>query len=180
MKLTSQRLILSEVSWEDLENIHQLHSFPEVDEFNTLGIPANIGETEIFMQNIIDLQKIKPQKSYTWTVKLQENNEFVGLAGFTLSLDKFKRGEIYYKILPIHWGLGYATEVAKLLIKTGFDSFNLHRIEAGVAIRNAASIKVLEKAGMNREGQHKKILPIRGEWVDNYHYAIVENDIKVF
>jgi hypothetical protein len=31
-------------------------------------------------------------------------------------------------------------------------------------------------AGMTREGLRRKILPIRGEWKDNYHYAIVEDD----
>ncbi|MDR1201453.1 MAG: GNAT family N-acetyltransferase [Tannerellaceae bacterium] len=48
--------------------------------------------------------------------------------------------------------------------------------EAGVATENIRSIKVLEKSGMIREGLRRKILPIRGEWKDNYHYAIVEND----
>jgi len=29
---------------------------------------------------------------------------------------------------------------------------------------------------MIREGLRRKILPIRNEWKDNYHYAIVEDD----
>jgi hypothetical protein len=33
-------------------------------------------------------------------------------------------------------------------------------------------------AGMTREGLRRKILPIRGEWKDNYHYAIVEDDLR--
>ena len=94
----------------------------------------------------------------------------------TLSLDKFKLGEIYYKLSPVHWGKGYATEVSKALIKSGFEHFELHKVEAGVATENLASIKVLEKSGMTREGLRRKILPIRGEWKDNYHYAIVEDD----
>jgi len=52
----------------------------------------------------------------------------------------------------------------------------LHRIEAGVATQNLNSIKLLEKVGMTREGMYRKILPIRGEWVDNYSYAILEED----
>ena len=79
-------------------------------------------------------------------------------------------------MLPTHWGQGYATETAKMLIKIGFDVFHLHKIEAGVATENIRSIRVLEKSGMTREGLRRKILPIRGEWKDNYHYAIVEDD----
>jgi RimJ/RimL family protein N-acetyltransferase len=85
-------------------------------------------------------------------------------------------GEIYYKLFPDHWGKGYATEVSRTLIMTGFNDFHLHKVEAGVATENIRSIRVLEKSGMKREGLRRKILPIRGEWKDNYHYAIVEDD----
>jgi RimJ/RimL family protein N-acetyltransferase len=84
--------------------------------------------------------------------------------------------EFYYKFFPEFWGKGFATETAKALINFGFTKYNLHRIEAGVATKNKASIRVLEKAGMTREGIRRKILPIRGEWKDNFHYAIVEDD----
>ena len=102
--------------------------------------------------------------------------EFIGLAGMPLSADKYRLGEIYYKLLPKHWGKGYATEVAKTLIIFGFAQLNLHRIEAGAAIDNYRSINVLEKAGMTREGIGRKILPIRGVWKDACYYVIVEDD----
>jgi len=47
---------------------------------------------------------------------------------------------------------------------------------AGCATENTASSKVLEKAGFLREALCRKKLPIRGEWVDNYEYAILEED----
>ena len=65
---------------------------------------------------------------------------------------------------------------AKRLIRKGFEDFDLQKVEAGVATENIKSIRVLEKAGMIREGLRRKILPIRGEWKDNYHYAIVKSD----
>ena len=45
MELETNRLLLKEISPDDLEDIHRLHSYPEVDEFNTLGIPENIETT---------------------------------------------------------------------------------------------------------------------------------------
>ena len=178
MNLESIRLLLKEISWDDLENIHRLHSFPEVDEFNTLGLPKNIEETKGIIRPMIEGRTKIPQKSYTWKITLKDTNDFVGIAGMSLSCDKFKLGEIYYKLLPIHWGKGYATEVSKTLIKSGFEVFHLHKVEAGVSTENIKSIKVLEKSGMTREGLRRKILPIRGVWKDNYHYAIVEDDPK--
>jgi len=107
---------------------------------------------------------------------LKEPEAFIGLAGLILSHDKFMLGEIYFKLVPSFWGNGFATEISRILIKYGFEYFHLHKIEAGVATENIRSINVLKKSGMQREGLRRKILPIRGKWIDNYHYAIVEDD----
>jgi len=176
MEIHTERLLLREITWNDLESIHRLHSVPEVDEYNTLGIPGDIDETRELMRPDIEAKGKDPQSRYTWRIILKNSGEFIGLAGMTLSNNKFKLGEIYYKLLPEYWGKGYATEVARQLIITGFDTFHLHKVEAGVATGNERSIRVLEKVGMTREGLRRKILPIRGVWKDNYHYAIVEDD----
>ncbi len=176
MRIETNRLILDEVTWSDLEDIHQIHSFPEVDEFNTLGLPADLEETRRIVKPFIDAQTENPQKMYSWKVTARESGERVGLCGMFLSCDKYRLGEIFYKLRPDQWGKGYATEISKILIKTGFQEFGLHKVEAGVATENVRSIRVLEKSGMTREGLRRKILPIRGQWVDSYHYAIVEDD----
>ncbi|QIA09371.1 GNAT family N-acetyltransferase [Draconibacterium halophilum] len=174
--IETERLIFSEIEMEDLERIHRLHSIPKVDEFNTLGIPKSIKETEKFLNQQMEAKSKTPRSSFMWKVLLKDSGAFIGVAGFSVSNDKFKLGEIYYKLDPAHWRNGYATELAKRLVLLGFDDFGLHKVEAGVATENAKSIKVLEKIGMTREGLRRKILPIRGEWKDNNHYAIVEDD----
>ena len=176
MELQSARLTLKEIGWEDLDAIHNLYSLPEVDEFNTLGIPVDLDETRKNIRPAIEAQKDKNRKSYLWKIVAKDSERFMGVAGLTLSLNRFKLGEIFYLLKPEFWGMGFATEVAKTLVKSGFEDFKLHKVEAGVATENIRSIKVLEKAGMKREGQRRKILPIRGEWKDNFHYAIVEDD----
>lgn len=176
MEIESKRLELQEITWADLENIHRLYSLPETDEYNTLGIPKDIEESKEMVRLMIEAQQEKERKSYTWKIVRKDSGEFIGMAGINLSANRFRLGEIFYELFPSHWGQGYATEVAKTLIKIGFDDFHLHKVEAGVATENIRSINVLEKTGMIREGLRRKILPIRGEWKDNYHYAIVEDD----
>lgn len=176
MNIKTERLILTELNWDDLNDVHDIHSVQEVDQFNTLGIPKNLEETKKVIKPDIEDQ-LKTQRSrFGWKIQLAETKEFIGLAGMFLSNDKFKMAEFYYKFYPKFWGNGYATECAKSLIKFGFEKHSLHRIEAGVATENKASVRVLEKAGMTCEGVRRKILPIRGEWKDNFHFAIVEDD----
>jgi RimJ/RimL family protein N-acetyltransferase len=176
MKISTDRLILTEITWDDLDNIHNLHSIFEVDEFNTVGLPKNLEETRQNIKPYVEAHEQDPKSKYTWSIKLVGTNEFIGLAGISLSNDKYETGEIFYKFLPNFWGKGYATEVSRKIIATGFENFKLHRITAGCAIKNVKSKRVLEKSGMIEEGILRKILPIRGEWVDCYTFSIIEED----
>jgi len=167
---------MMEITNDDLNDIHTLHSIPEVDEFNTLGIPKDIQETKDFIGQILHDQHSKDRKHLCWGIRKKSDNLFIGMAGLVLSAKRFKMAEIYFKLSPVFWGNGYATELSKRILQFAFNDLNLHRIEAGVATENIKSIKVLEKLRMTREGIRRKILPIRGEWKDNYHYAILEEE----
>ena len=89
---------------------------------------------------------------------------------------RFQKAEISYSLLPEQWQKGLGTELVKQLLKHCFNTLGLHRVEAGVAIDNFASIRVLEKAGMKREGTQRKILPLSSGWSDNFSYAILKED----
>ncbi len=176
MNIQTDRLLINEISWDDAEHIHAIHSIPEVDEFNTLGLPKDLEETKSIMKSAIENQSNKTRKEYAWIVRLKGSRNIIGLCGMFLTADKFKIGEIYYKLIPEYWSHGFATEIAKALVNFGFNQCNLHRIEAGAAVENIKSLRVLDKIGMTKEGIRRKILPIRGEWKDGYQYAILEND----
>ena len=174
MNLRSERLELIELTWNDLDLVHRLNSFPEVDQYNTLGIPKNIEETKKSMAAGMEDQNKSARTQFAWGIWFHK--EFVGKAGLILNAKKYQSGEIYYVLDPAYWHVGIATETAKTIIRYGFEDLNLHRLTAGVATENLASIRVLEKVGMIREGIGRKILPIRGNWVDNFSYSILEED----
>ncbi|WP_297099855.1 GNAT family N-acetyltransferase [uncultured Draconibacterium sp.] len=95
-RIQTERLSLFEIEMDDLEKLHRLHSIPEVDEFNTLGVPKSIKETEQFLQQQIAAKSKTPRSSYMWKVVLKETGAFIGVAGFSLSNNKFKLGEFYW------------------------------------------------------------------------------------
>lgn len=177
---TSTRLQFDEATWNDLTQIHILQSTPEIDEYNTLGIPASIETTRKVMRPAIEDDKNSRRTVFCWMIRKKENNEFIGICGLSLIAERFKMGEIYYNLLPEFWGQGFGTEAAQSLISYCFKDIKLHRVVAGVATENKRSIKLLEKVGMTREGLCRKILPIRGEWKDNFEYAILEDDLREY
>ncbi len=176
VNLKTERLNLRPISENDIGNIHKLHSLEETDKYNTLGIPNNITETKIIVEKWIFENNLENNKSFTFAVELNAGTEFIGLIGINLGKEKYQNAEVWFKFNYNYWNKGYATESLKKLIIFGFQNLKLHRIEAGCAIENIGSIRVLEKVGMFREAHTRKLLPLKSGWSDNYGYAILSTD----
>ena len=172
--LKTERLILRPIKFEDYSDVHQLHSLAEVDEYNTLGIPENEEETILHVKNLVHSNQTEPPLAYTFVI--ENDNQFAGLISLNLGRAKYKNAEIWFKLHPTFWNKGIATEALKEIISFGFNSLNLHRIEAGCAVDNIGSYKVLEKVGMTREAYTRQLLPLKSGWADNYGYAILSTD----
>jgi RimJ/RimL family protein N-acetyltransferase len=60
--------------------------------------------------------------------------------------------EVTYALEPSCWGRGYATEAAAAALGVGFDDAGLREIAGIARAANAASLRVMDKIGMRREG----------------------------
>jgi hypothetical protein len=87
-----------------------------------------------------------------------------------------EEGEIWYLVEPESWGKGFATEAVRYLLSFGFGELGLHRIWATCLPENPASARVLEKAGMRKEGFLVKNLKIHGAWKSSFLYAILAEE----
>jgi [ribosomal protein S5]-alanine N-acetyltransferase len=178
MELKTERLKLRELLTTDLEKIHELHSLPETDRFNTSGVPETIEITKKLLSEWLITKDELPRKKYVFCLENNEK-EFIGLIGINIGKPAYKNAEIWFKLHSKYWNQGFATEAVNRILDFCFNDLNLHRIEAGCAVENIASKRVLEKVGMTKEGLCRKILPIRGEWVDNYEFAILDTDFDI-
>jgi len=99
----------------------------------------------------------------------------VGACGLVLAR-AHHRGELGYWIAVPRWGRGYATEAVKAVIRYGFDTLGLNRIEACYLTRNPASGRVMQKAGMRLEGLHRQHVLKNGVFEDLARYAILASE----
>ncbi len=173
--IITERLFLRAVTLDDLMFIHSLHSLPETDKYNTLGMPTDINTTELLLREWLKASAELPVKKIVLLIK---NKAYcpIGVFGINMGKPNYDSAEIWYKFHKDFWNLGYATESVKAVLNFGFKELKLHRIEAGCAVGNIASERVLLKAGFIKEGRSRKKLPIRGEWQDNFSFAILEED----
>jgi ribosomal-protein-alanine N-acetyltransferase len=101
------------------------------------------------------------------------------LGGLTLSQIQrgvTQSGALGYWMGERHAARGYMSDAVRTLISHAFDTLRLHRIEAACLPHNAASIRLLEKVGFNREGYARSYLCIDGRWQDHLLYAMVNDD----
>ena len=139
------RLLLRQFTEADAPLIFQLNSDPEVIKY--VHEPLLTSE-EKARKIIVDI--ILPQYKNNlgrWAIHLKSNNEFIGWCGL-----KYRREQdeidLGYRLEKSAWGKGYATEAAKHTLDHGLNTLNLPVITGHSHIENIASIKVLEKIGM--------------------------------
>lgn len=148
--LETPRLLLRQFTEEDASMILELNSDPEVVKY----IHEPTLKTEEQAKKII-IDIILPQYKNNlgrWAIHTKKGNEFIGWCGlkYRPEPDEIDLG---YRLLQKAWGRGYATEAAKHTLGHGFKNLNLQLITARAHIENLASIRVLEKIGMNFIGE---------------------------
>jgi ribosomal-protein-alanine N-acetyltransferase len=75
-----------------------------------------------------------------------------------------------------HAGRGYMGTAVRQACVYAFASLHLHRIEAACLPNNMRSIRLLESAGVRREGVARSYLRINGIWHDHVLYARLDSD----
>ena len=84
-------------------------------------------------------------------VVLKQTGEVIGVGGIQPQ-DKSKLYEFAWWIWKEHWNRGFATEIARAMVRHAFDVMRLPRVIAIADVPNRASIRVMEKIGMRYEG----------------------------
>ena len=178
MNVETDRLIIRDFNKSDWEDLHVLYMKPETVKYNPSGYPEN----EEASKKVVAGWSLQPENAerskYTAAIIAKIDLKFVGVISLDLGDRKYRKGEIWYKLLPDYWGQGLATEAMKAMVSFGFEQLKLHRIECGCSIHNIASFKVMEKVGMTKEGIKRKVLPLDNGWHDAYLYAILEEDYR--
>lgn len=175
--IKTERLHIRSVRLSDLQEVHALHSSPDVDKYNTLGIPESLEQTRDLLCEWVLSSGKSEGKSFICAVE-NEDGSFIGLIALNTGREIYQSAEVWFKYQKEYWGNGYATEALEAMIDFGFDELNLHRIEAGCAVENLGSKKVLERVGMVQEGRKRNNLPLDTSWSDTFEFGMLQTDRK--
>jgi ribosomal-protein-alanine N-acetyltransferase len=76
------------------------------------------------------------------------------------------------------WGLGLGTEATRLVVKHGFETLGLHRIDLRVLAYNERAIASYKKCGFVVEGIERDSALVEGEWHDDVMMSILEHEYR--
>ncbi len=122
--------------------------------------------------------ELREDRAYPFFVFRQA--DFALLGGITLS--NVARGMTQTATLGYWMGeryanRGYMTKAVRAIAPFAFGALNLHRLEAACLPHNAASIRLLERAGFQREGVARGLVCINGRWQDHVVFALLTEDL---
>lgn len=80
---------------------------------------------------------------------------------------------VAYWLSEQHWGRGITTEAVVAMTREALGRRGVVRIQAGVFASNPASMRVLEKAGFQREAIHRQAIIKRGVVCDEHLYCLL-------
>jgi ribosomal-protein-alanine N-acetyltransferase len=175
VRLDGPRITLRELVPDDWAAVHGWASRPEVCRYQVWG-PNTADETRAHVERVLRAAGEQPRTEYTLAAELRDTGEVVGSGSLFLRGARSRTGEIAYVLHTDHWGRGLGTELARLLLRWGFEQHRLHRVFATCDPRNTASAGVLRKVGMTHEGRLRHTLLIRDGWRDSDVYALLEDE----
>jgi ribosomal-protein-alanine N-acetyltransferase len=172
--LTTERLVLRPFVPEDAPELQRLAGHVEISR-NTLTIPHPYPDGAAEQWIAARAGRFETSGDLQFAIVSRDSGVLAGSVGLVVNREH-ERGEIGYWIGVDFWGRGYAAEAAGAVVDYGFGVAGLNRIFASHFAGNAASGRVLQKAGMRHEGTQRQGFKKWGEYLDAELYAILRSD----
>jgi ribosomal-protein-alanine N-acetyltransferase len=172
-RFETERLLLRKPRMDDAPVIFEAYAQdPEVTRYLVWKPHKNIQETEQFLLECGQLWRTG--KDFAYAITLKENDRLIGMCDLhPMNL----KVEVGYVLARPYWGKGYMTKTLCAVIDWVFAQPDIFRVQAVCDVENIASARVMEKAGMSREGTLRRYVlhpNISDKPRDAYIYAIVK------
>jgi [ribosomal protein S5]-alanine N-acetyltransferase len=171
-QIETERLHLRPMRITDAADIFARYAQdPDVARYVTWRPHQRITETVEFLQRCEQAWALGT--AHAWAITQTGDSQVYG--SVELRLDGH-RAEIGYVLARAEWGQGYMTEAAREVVEMALALPGVYRVAAMCDVENAASARVMEKIGMQREGLLRRYIMhpnVSGEPRDVYLYARV-------
>jgi RimJ/RimL family protein N-acetyltransferase len=148
--LETPRLSLRQFTEDDVDNLTDLDSDPEVMRYLTGGTPIPRPEIQdLVIPSILGAYE-RLDRLGTWAAESSTTGEFLGWFHFRPAFGStdLTNIELGYRLHRSTWNQGLASEGSRALISWGFTDLGVERVFALTMTVNTASRRVMEKCGL--------------------------------
>lgn len=174
--LRTARLILRPYLREDFEDLFAIHRRPDVTRYLYWEPRDAARVREVLDRKIGESALDDEGQGLALAVVLPETGRVIGEVSLRWLSREHRQGEVGFVFHPDYQGKGYATEAARVVLHLGFARLRLHRIVGRCDARNVGSARVMEKLGMRREAHFVQNEMFKGEWGDEFVYAMLASE----
>lgn len=171
--LTTDRLALRPFTRGDVDAVHSYRRREDVARY-LFDVPLSREECALAVQQRTGQIALEAEgDKIILAVDLATGGVLIGEVSLIWRSVDARQGEIGWIFDPGFQGQGYATEAANAMLDLGFGPGDMHRITARCDVRNEASWRLMERIGMRREAHFREHAIFKGEWDEEYVYAIL-------
>jgi RimJ/RimL family protein N-acetyltransferase len=175
LEIMTQRLIMTALTGDDAVDLFSYRSDPEVCRYQTWA-PSSLGEAQRFIDSFRSIAFDTPGTWFQLGIRLRDYRVLIGDLGVHFLPDEPEQVEIGVTVAPGHQGLGFGTEAVEGLLGHLFGPLRKHRALASVDPRNLPSVRLMQRVGMRQEAHFRESLHVRGEWVDDLVFALLQSE----
>jgi [ribosomal protein S5]-alanine N-acetyltransferase len=178
LPLIGRRLLLRGPQPADASAI--THAFQDRRVTRPIHLPAgySIRDARKFIDG--SNQGLEEGSKYNLFITLRSGGELIGGCGLDQIRFDHRNAHVGYWIAHPHWGNGYASEAASLLISAAFRELGLHRIHTGVFPFNHRSVRVLRRLGFRREGRAREDRVVDRRYLDLILFGLLRQEFRPF
>jgi RimJ/RimL family protein N-acetyltransferase len=176
LPLSTPRLIVRRLTPEDLADVLEIQSDPEMFQYEERG-PLDEAEGKRWLEAALKKKLSDNEGKLFLGITEQNSGKLIGITGLGYRDRDRRQADLWIQVNRSYQGQGFGSEAVVALLIFCLRNIGLHRVTAGCDCRNVASVRLLTKVGMRKEAEYRKDRFVDGEWVSSYRFAMLEEDI---
>ncbi len=174
--IMGKRVRLRAIEREDIPMFVRWLNQPEVCQFLQIYEPLSKASEERWFED-----RLSKKGDFLLCIEAKDDSGYVPIGNLGLHQVDWKNGCAVFGIViaeTAYWGRGFGTDAVRTMVRFGFKTLNLHRIELEVYDYNPRAIRCYEKAGFRREGTRRQAHFFDGAHHDVHMMSILASEYR--
>lgn len=170
----TEHLVLRPMASGDAAALAAYRSDPMQARYQSWETPYAVDTAQAL---IAEMREVRFAQPGSWLqVAIESAGRLIGDVAVRVDGHDPRQAEVGFTLAADVQGRGFATEALRAVISLLFTEHGMHRITAVCDTRNDRSVALLERVGMRREAHHRRSAWWKGEWTDEYVYALLAEE----